>query len=437
MSFLSIQALGRNRETPRLWIESQRLDALGFGQGVALAVETRAERLVLRAALIGENHVSSRSTAGGRRPIIDLENRSLLASLAEYSAVKIIASFERIEVTPSVRAFAIQRSRSLTPPLRVLEVFAGGGTLTAALEGNASFCVAAGVEIQPDYADEWQARHPEATLLQTDLRALHSTEVPEFAVLIGGIPCTSHSNLGRAKKSLAGQPELGDTGDLFLPVLTLISERMPVAVVLENVPAFGTSLAGQLVAATLTRLGYAVAVTTLQPNAEWGEIEDRRRWLLTATLDQPFVVQPPGVRCTTPVSAFLDPPAAERDRADADRIARTIEGLRAHHARHQAAGHGFGFSVIAGTETRIGTIPKSYHKINTGPFVQTPFGLRLLRQSEIERIHGCELRRQHYATAIQMLGQGVQTRVFREVFRQLGEHLFAEGRLGVCRGGSR
>ena len=79
--------------------------------------------------------------------------------------------------------------------------------------------------------------------------------MPEFAVLIGGIPCTSHSNLGRAKKSLAGQPELGDTGDLFLPVLTLISERMPVAVVLENVPAFGTSLAGQLVAATLTRLG--------------------------------------------------------------------------------------------------------------------------------------------------------------------------------------
>ena len=78
----------------------------------------------------------------------------LPAGLAEFSAVKILASFGRIEVTPSVRAFAIQRSRTFTPPLRVLEVFAGGGTLTVALEGNSSFRVEAGVEIEPDYADE-------------------------------------------------------------------------------------------------------------------------------------------------------------------------------------------------------------------------------------------------------------------------------------------
>ena len=68
-------------------------------------------------------------------------------------------------------------------------------------------------------------------------------------------------------------------------------------------------------------------------------------------------------------------------------------------------------------------IPKSYHKINTGPFVQTPFGLRLLRQAEIKRIHGHTLFTWHYATAVQMLGQGVQTRVFGLVFRQLADHL--------------
>ena len=56
-------------------------------------------------------------------------------------------------------------------------------------------------------ADEWQARHSNAILVQSDIRALHSSELPEFDVLIGGIPCTSHSNLGRAKKQLAGKPE--------------------------------------------------------------------------------------------------------------------------------------------------------------------------------------------------------------------------------------
>ena len=68
-------------------------------------------------------------------------------------------------------------------------------------------------------------------------------------------------------------------------------------------------------------------------------------------------------------------------------------------------------------------LTKNYHKISTGPFVRTPFGLRLLRQAEIERIHGHTLLTQHYATAVQMLGQGVQTRVFRSVFQQLADHL--------------
>ena len=255
MNLIAIQPLGRNRESHRLWIESQRLHKLGFAPGTPLAIRSQSGQLTLMPAILGENHVSSRLVPGGRRPIIDLANQSLLAALVGYSEVKIVASYERIQVSPSHRAFAIQRSRTLAPPFRVLEVFAGGGTLTAALIGNATFQLVAGVEISPDFADEWQAQHPDATLVQSDLRALHTSELPEFDVLIGGIPCTCHSNLGRAKKSLAGKPELGDTGDLFLPVVTLVSERMPAAVVFENVPAFGTSLAGELLAVPTANAG--------------------------------------------------------------------------------------------------------------------------------------------------------------------------------------
>ena len=423
MSLLAIQQLGRNRDHLRLWIESRRLEQLGFTHGTPLEIKSQAETLTLRPAVLGENHVSSRVLPGGRRPIIDLANQSLLSGLADYSALKIIASFERIQVSPSHRAFAIQRSRSLTAPFRVLEVFAGGGTLTAALAVNPLFQVVAGLEIEPDFADEWQARHSDATLIQADIRALHSSELPAFDVLIGGIPCTSHSNLGRAKKSLAGKPELGDTGDLFLPVVTLVSERMPAAVVFENVPSFGTSLAGEVLVSHLRRIGYHVTVEILRPNADWGEIEDRKRWLLVGTLDRPFTLQIPHQPCRTTVAEFLDAPDAEQDRADAERIARTIAGLRAHNARHQAAGHGFAFTEIAGNELSLPTIPKAYHKINTGPFVQTPFGLLLLRQAELERIHGCRMLSRHYATGVQMLGQGVQTRLFRQVFAQLGVHL--------------
>lgn len=422
MNLLSIQRLGRNRENARLWIESQHLNRLGFPHGTPFSVESLGESLVLRPAILAENHISSRMVDGGRRPIIDLANQSLLAGLSEFSELKILASFERIRVTPSERAFAIHRNRSLHPPFRVLELFAGGGTMTAALGANPHFTITAGVEVEPAFADEW--RHSEALLIQSDLRSLQVKELPEFDVLMGGIPCTSHSNLGRAKKNLGGKPELGDTGDLFLPVVTIISERMPAAVLLENVPAFGSSLAGQLLVSHLRRIGYHTAVQVLQPNLEWGEIEDRRRWVLIATLDREFTLKIPGTKCTRTVSEYLDAPEEGRDREDAARIARTIAGLRVHNARHRAAGHGFEFTVVDGSETRLPVIPRSYHKINSGPFVQTPFGPRLLRQSEMERIHGTSLTTQHYSTAVQILGQGVQTCVFRNIFSQLSAHLW-------------
>jgi site-specific DNA-cytosine methylase len=133
-----------------------------------------------------------------------------------------------------------------------------------------------------------------------------------------------------ARRASGGKPELGDTGDLFLPVIGIVRERMPPAILFEKVPSFGTSPAGQLLTTHLERLGYHVFTTVLKPNEEWNEIEDRKRWILVATLDRPFELQVPGVPNTTPVSGCLDPQDPERDAANARRIAVTITGLRRH-----------------------------------------------------------------------------------------------------------
>ena len=308
MKLLAMTPLGRNRDKSRLWIESRRLEALGFPPGTPIAIETRSEELLLRPSVLAENHVSSRRIAGGVRPIIDVANQAYLGQLADYPELKITGWHQRLQVSPTRRAAAILRSRNLNPPFRVLEVFAGGGTLSAAVTANAAYTLTAGIEIDPRFADIWQAAHPDAALIQANIRAVETSDLPEFDILIGGIPCTSHSTLGRAKKGLAGKPELGDTGDLFLPVIGIVRERMPAAILFENVPSFGTSLAGQLLTTHLERLGYHVFTTVLKPNEEWNEIEDRKRWLLVATLDRPFILRVPGIPNTTPVSIFLDPP---------------------------------------------------------------------------------------------------------------------------------
>ena len=69
------------------------------------------------------------------------------------------------------------------------------------------------------------------------------------------------------------------------------------------------------------------------------------------------------------------------------------------------------------------TLVRSYHKINAGPFVETAHGLRLLRKHEVEKLMGCKIACEHYGTAIEILGQGVQTRVFKGILSQLAEFL--------------
>jgi hypothetical protein len=137
MNLIAIQPLGGNREIHRLWIESQRLPRLGFTPGTPLEIRSQSGQLTLTPAILGENHVSSRVVPGGPRPIIDLANQSLLAGVVDYSEAKIIASYERFQVSPSHLACAIQRTRTLAPPFRVLGMFAGGGPLPVTLAGNA------------------------------------------------------------------------------------------------------------------------------------------------------------------------------------------------------------------------------------------------------------------------------------------------------------
>jgi DNA (cytosine-5)-methyltransferase 1 len=351
----------------------------------------------------------------------------LLSSLETYREIKVIARHERIDALPSTRAFHIAHGLHIDPPFKTLEVFCGGGTLSAAVADSADFLLIAGLEIEPKFADVWEKAHPQATLYQTDLRLVDASEIPKHDILIAAIPCTSHSTLGRAKKSLARRPELGDTGDLYLSIAHVVAHHLPVACVFENVPAFAKSLACLSLIDHLQKLGYSVCEVLIDPLAEWNEPQDRRRWIAVATLKEGFQIASPNTPFEGDIAKYLDPPA-ESDRGEVERISRSIESLRRHNERHAKLGHGFGFTTINHNSNRVPTIVRSYHKINTGPFVETHYGLRLLHKAEVERLMGCQIDCDHYATAIEILGQGVQTRIFQRILSQLAEFLKASKR---------
>jgi hypothetical protein len=317
---IAFHKVGENRSSPRRWLESKRLATLGFGVGQPFTVEILFNAIRLRVSAHGAHHVSRRRVAGGVRPIIDVVNRTLLAPITNWDEVRIAGSSGLIDVTSSVRGFTIRRQRESRAPWRTLQVFCGGGTLSAAISGHPDFHLVAGIEIEPRFADVWQSAHPDAVLIQSNIRKIHPSEFPSHEILIASLPCTSHSLLGRAKKSLGQKPELGDTGDLFLSVAALIATHLPLACIFENVLSFATALAGQTLSQHLKHLGYHVAQTILDPHKQWAEPQDRRRWLLVATLLPGFVLHPPGKPFAGNLAALLDPPS-EGDRHDAERIA--------------------------------------------------------------------------------------------------------------------
>ena len=424
MTLISFQKLGRSNGSPRLWLESTRLEQIGFAAGTPFSIRRHGEGIRLQPELISSNHVSQRRAAGRKRPIIDIANRMMLSPLASYSEIKIIAQHEKIDALPSTRAFHIARGLHIDPPFRTLEVFCGGGTLSAAIADSPDFILIAGLEVEPKFADVWEKAHPQATLYQTDVRLVHPSEIPKHDVLVAAIPCTSHSTLGRAKKSLASIPELGDTGDLYLSVAHIVAHHLPAACLFENVPAFAKSLACLSLIDHLQKLGYSVCELVINPLTEWNEPQDRRRWIAVATLKPGFQIVSPNTPFEGDIAEYLDP-SSESDRTEVERITKSIESLRKHNERHAKLGHGFGFTTINHNSRRVPTIVRSYHKINTGPFVETPYGLRLLHKAEVERLIGCRIDCDHYATAIEILGQGVQTRIFQKILAQLADSLKA------------
>ncbi len=315
-------------------------------------------------------------------------------------------------------------------PIPAIEYFAGGSTLSQAITDDPRFKLAGAVEISPKFAAHFAVEHPDVPLYQCDIRDLNPMELPRAGFMFASLPCTCFSSLGVAKKKLKEKgSEVGDSGDLFLSFTHHVTTHMPLAVMVENVPAFfgENAIAGGVMMAHLERIGYHVQYFELSPHAEWGEPQDRRRGVMVATLFGKFYPSIPMIPFAGRAGDYLDAPDPIKDREDADAIRNSIEGRKLHHARHKAAGNRFGFSTIDHDSTKVPTITKSYAKVNSGPFVVTPYGLRLLRQGEIERLMGFTPAKgftsHAYSTAVEILGQGVQTRIFRQLLKQVGDFL--------------
>ena len=161
-------------------------------------------------------------------------------------------------------------------PLRVLDLFAGAGGLTAGLERTGGFTSVQAVELDRAAAATYAQNHPGEVWVGRIQDWLRDGDVPEVDVIVGGPPCQGFSTLGK-------QDAEDERNFLWREYASTILRARPRYFVVENVAAFTRSPQyAQFVEETKRggRLREYTFTADVLNAADYGSFQSRRRAVL-------------------------------------------------------------------------------------------------------------------------------------------------------------
>lgn len=175
--------------------------------------------------------------------------------------------------------------------IRFIDLFCGLGGTRLGLE---KACDELGLEHEcvlssdKKLASQIAYKHNFGDDIEGDICKIDEKTIPDFDVLLGGIPCQAFSRAGKRRG-------FGDTrGTMFFEVERILKEKRPRFVILENVPELITHDGGNTFAVIqqhLEAIGYSVSYAILN-GADFGVAQSRRRTFICATLgDKPIDIE--------------------------------------------------------------------------------------------------------------------------------------------------
>jgi DNA (cytosine-5)-methyltransferase 1 len=139
-----------------------------------------------------------------------------------------------------------------------------------------------------------------------DVMTLRDDEMQAFEILFGGVPCITHSSLG--KRQHLAHPK----GRLYLGMVRLAAMRRPLAVVIENTPGIVTGEAGRVLAtisSSFVEIGYHPVSQRVLDAARFSCPAVRRRaflvFLRRDVADPAALVWPEPSLLPTPISSIM------------------------------------------------------------------------------------------------------------------------------------
>ena len=248
-----------------------------------------------------------------------------------------------------------------------IDLFAGIGGLRRGFESIGGRCI---------FTSEWDkyaqttyhANYRDNRPAEGDIRKFSEQPalVPDHDVLLAGFPCQPFSIAGVSKKNALGRPHgfLDVTqGTLFYDTARIIAEKRPKAFLLENVKNLQRHDGGRtfetIVEVLTAELGYQIDYRVIS-SASW--VPQKRERIFIVGFREPSafsfeaMIIPPVEQGPT-LGAILDSGVPEKYTL----TEHLWNYLQNYKAKHEAAGHGFGFGLF-GPDDVARTLSARYYK---------------------------------------------------------------------------
>lgn len=248
-----------------------------------------------------------------------------------------------------------------------IDLFAGIGGLRRGFESIGGRCV---------FTSEWDkyaqttyhANYRDNRPVEGDIREFSAQPetVPDHDVLLAGFPCQPFSIAGVSKKNALGRPHgfLDLTqGTLFYDTAKIIAAKRPRAFLLENVKNLQRHDKGQtfetMMQVLTEELGYAIDFRVIN-SASW--VPQKRERIFIVGFRAPTAFTFSNMRIPDPAAgpklgSILDNVVPEKYTLT-DKLWTYLQDYK---AKHQAAGHGFGFGLF-GPNDVARTLSARYYK---------------------------------------------------------------------------
>jgi len=231
--------------------------------------------------------------------------------------------------------------------MRSIDLFAGIGGIRIGFENAFRNLKTVFVSEWDKYAQQtYKANFSEPLDIAGDITQIQESDIPEFDICLAGFPCQAFSLAGK-RRGFDDDYKGKCRGTLFLDVIRICDYHKPMVIFCENVKGLTIHDHGktfQVIKGAFEEIGYTVYCKVLN-SKDFGVPQNRERIYLVCfrnDINSSSFRFPSPNGITRVIRDILQEAPIPSNYYLSDVY---VDTLRKHRARHEAAGHGFGYEI--------------------------------------------------------------------------------------------